>query len=91
MSGMTCGKCERLIREAVQEISSQGIKAVHVSKEDGLVRFQWDRNDPRVEQARVEAAIQALVNGKFKVTQYIPDMKEHLATVPCKNSKTYEL
>ncbi|TRY73708.1 hypothetical protein TCAL_00918 [Tigriopus californicus] len=82
VSGMTCGKCERLIREAVQAISAEGIQSVHVSKDDGQVRFRWDPSDPKVDQDQVVAAIQALVNGKFKVTQYIPDMEAHLATLP---------
>ena len=64
IQGMTCGKCERLIREGVLE-NVTGVKEVKVFREDGYALLQMERDAPSV-RAEVLNIIQNLVNGKFK-------------------------
>eukprot|EP00095_Tigriopus_kingsejongensis_P010071 snap_masked-scaffold1090_size63333-processed-gene-0.1 protein:Tk10071 transcript:snap_masked-scaffold1090_size63333-processed-gene-0.1-mRNA-1 annotation:"Copper-transporting ATPase " len=80
--GMTCGKCEVLITQALQELSAVAVRDIQISRSSNQVRFQWNREAPELSQERIVAALQSLVNGKFRVERFIPDTHQLSATAP---------
>lgn len=73
ISGMTCGKCERLIREAIEAELADFVRDVSASKADSEASFRIPEQQLRNEEAgkrfrRAVKEIESLVNGKFKVT-----------------------
>ena len=70
-SGMTCGKCERLIKEAVIENAPE-VQEITVYREEGFATITLP-NQPNSQHAlssntkkKILSSIQSLVNGKFK-------------------------
>ena len=73
VSGMTCGKCERLIREAIETELGDYVRDVSASKPDAAASFRIPEQRLRSGEAgmrfrKAVKEIEALVNGKFKVT-----------------------
>ena len=68
VSGMTCGKCERLIREGILE-EVKTVKEVDVDRPGGkvIVHFQ-NSEDFEAEKDKILSIINSLVNGKFTAT-----------------------
>ena len=68
VSGMTCGKCERLIREGISE-NVKDIKEVIVDRPGGKVNVHLENSQNLEEQKeQILSIINSLVNGKFKAT-----------------------
>ena len=68
VSGMTCGKCERLIREGISE-NIKDIKEVLVDRPGGKVNVHLENSQNLEEQKeQILSIINSLVNGKFKAT-----------------------
>lgn len=68
VGGMTCGKCEKIIRDGIRERfegEPGAVDVVRVSKVRGEVVLRVDINRVNVETEIVDI-IQRLVNGKFK-------------------------
>ena len=69
IAGMTCQKCERLIREALLE-NVDGVVGVDVHRSDGYANVEvksqaWTTQRHRL-KGDIVRVIQELVNGKFK-------------------------
>ena len=69
VSGMTCGKCEKIIREAILEDVKE-IKNVEVDRPGNKVNveFQTDAEQFDEKKEQILSIINSLVNGKFKAT-----------------------
>ena len=69
VSGMTCGKCEKIIREAILEDVKE-IKNVEVDRPGSKVNveFQTDAEQFDEKKEQILSIINSLVNGKFKAT-----------------------
>ena len=67
ITGMTCGKCERLIKEGALEVT--GVTEVEVDRPGGTAKIQISKT-PEIEQKKEQILniINALVNGKFNST-----------------------
>ena len=68
VSGMTCSRCENLIREEISE-KIKDIKEVLVDHPGGKVTVHL-QNSENIEQQKEQIVliINSLVNGKFKAT-----------------------
>ena len=67
VTGMTCGKCERLITEGAKEVS--GVTDVSIDRPYDKVKICIDLQNPNELEAKKEnilSIINSLVNGKFK-------------------------
>ena len=64
IEGMTCGKCERLIREGLTD-TIEGVEGVQVFREMGYADLKLTKDSPEI-RAQVLKIIHELVNGKFK-------------------------
>ena len=70
---MTCGKCERLIKEAITENVPNASK-IEVFRQEGYATFELkkDQNIPKTLTEHIKnnvlSSIHALVNGKFKAS-----------------------
>ena len=71
ISGMTCGKCERLIREAAEDVDGV-VDVITVSKAEGVAKVRVRGGGEEKVKKKVVAEVENLVNGKFKVK----DVKE---------------
>ena len=69
VSGMTCGKCEKIIREGILEDVKE-IKNVEVDRPGSkvTVEFQTDAEQFDEKKEQILSIINSLVNGKFKAT-----------------------
>ena len=68
VSGMTCGKCERLIREGILE-EVKTVKEVDVDRPGGKVTVHFQNSeDFEAEKDKILSIINSLVNGKFTAT-----------------------
>ena len=68
VSGMTCGKCERLIREGILD-EVKTVKEVDVDRPGGKVKIQIENSeDFEAEKDKILSIINSLVNGKFTAT-----------------------
>ena len=69
VSGMTCGKCEKIIREGILEDVKE-IKNVEVDHPGSkvTVEFQTDAEQFDEKKEQILSIINSLVNGKFKAT-----------------------
>ena len=68
VSGMTCGKCERLIREGILE-EVKTVKEVDVDRPGGKVTVHFQNaEDFEAEKDKILSIINSLVNGKFTAT-----------------------
>ena len=68
VSGMTCGKCERLIREGILE-EVKTVKEVDVDREGGKVTVKFEKaEDLGAEKDKILSILNSLVNGKFTAT-----------------------
>jgi copper chaperone CopZ len=69
ISGMTCNKCERLIREALLE-KVDGVVSVDIFRSESFANVELKSHVWTTERRKVKSAIvdviQELVNGKFK-------------------------
>ena len=66
VSGMTCGKCERLITEGVTE-GVTGVTDVIIDRPNGKVKICMDLQSFNEEKkSQILSIINSLVNGKFK-------------------------
>ena len=66
VTGMTCGKCERLISEGVNEVL--GVKKVKVDRPNEKVQIQLESNQLEDKKSQILTIINSIVNGKFKAT-----------------------
>ena len=68
VSGMTCSRCEHIIREEISE-QIKDIKEVLVDHPGGKVTVHL-KNSENIEQQKEQilSIINSLVNGKFKAT-----------------------
>merc|ERR1711974_121745 len=64
IAGMTCDKCERLIREGILE-SVPGVSHVQVFRQEGYALLTLKSDQPHT-RSEVIKVINSLVNGKFK-------------------------
>ena len=67
VTGMTCGKCERLITEGAKEVS--GVTDVSIDRPNEKVKICIDLQNPNELEAKKDnilSIINSLVNGKFK-------------------------
>ena len=67
VTGMTCGKCERLIAEGAKEVS--GVTDVSIDRPNEKVKICIDLQNPNELEAKKDnilSIINSLVNGKFK-------------------------
>ena len=67
VTGMTCGKCERLITEGAKEVS--GVTDVTIDRPNEKVKICIDLQNPNDLEAKKEnilSNINSLDNGKFK-------------------------
>ena len=65
VTGMTCGKCERLITEGVTEVT--GVTDVIIDRPNGKVKICMDlQSFNEDKKSQILSIINALVNGKFK-------------------------
>ena len=69
VSGMTCGKCEKIIREGILEDVKE-IKNVEVDRPGSkvTVEFQTDAEQFDEKKEQILSIINSLVNGKFNAT-----------------------
>ena len=78
VSGMTCGKCERIIGEAIQRRFSASVSDVSVNRQSGILSFELEQSEdediliplPSSNNAEAEVIplVESLVDGKkFKV------------------------
>ena len=69
ISGMTCNKCERLIREALLE-KVDGVISVDIFRSESFANVELKSDIWAMERRKVKSdiidVIQELVNGKFK-------------------------
>ena len=72
IKGMTCQKCERLIREGVEEVVN--VIEVQVHREEGFAEVTLRQDSPTVRSAILDV-IHSLVNGKFKA-KFSPETKD---------------
>ena len=66
VTGMTCGKCERLITEGAQEVP--GVTEVSIDRPNGKVKICMSVENPselESKKATILSIINSLVNGKF--------------------------
>lgn len=70
IAGMTCGKCERLIREGISEEIPDVIQ-IDIDRPEGkaLVMLKnYDVNTMQATKDKIISIVNALVNGKFNAS-----------------------
>ena len=69
ITGMTCGKCERIIREGVTDEVS-GVTEVEIDRPGGTAKISIDGSEDELttKKEQIVKTINSLVNGKFNAT-----------------------
>ena len=69
ITGMTCGKCEKLIREGVLD-EVTGVTEVEIDRPGGKAKIFIDANENELvtRKDQILQIINALVNGKFNAS-----------------------
>ncbi len=80
--GMTCGKCEKLIREAIFSEIPNGISEVTIDRPSNGATIVTDRTLYAQERSQIQAAINDLINGKFKAEFVDADVATAQLQVP---------
>lgn len=70
ISGMTCGKCEKLIKEGVAD-EVPGVTDIQIDREGGKAKIflnSLSDNDLEQSKEKILSIINSLVNGKFQAS-----------------------